>query len=285
MRLFSLALTCVLLGLAPAASVHAVEPGGELARLYERIASDLRGGGALRVTVYVALCDNDSQGIVPVKNRSICDGEQPEKNIYWRIDGGIAGVLRGQRYRELEYSRLDTGPIAIRARYGKTFAAGAALRARGVARVPVEITALAYRGAHIGDAMFDFVRAVHRPPSDSASAPHVLGYIGHNYFLDPYDARELARAKAGKSTLEQAVFALSCLGDDSIRPEITRPNAHLLVLNRGLTYPGAWTLGGLLEGLALGEDPAGIHRLATHRFAEGRKKPPGSMRRVFAFGS
>jgi hypothetical protein len=274
----------VLLAVSPTA-LAADRATDDLGALHDRIATDLRAGAALRVQIYVALCDNDSQGIVPVKNRRICDGEAPEQNLYWRTGGGIASYLQAQRYRTLEYSELSAGPIAIRARFAKELPAGASLRAQGIARVPVEVTALAYRGAHIASAMFDFVRAVHAEPATGRDAPHVVGYIGHDYFLDGYDPRELARAREGSSQLQQGVFALSCLGNRYIRPEITRPNAHILVLNRGLTYPGAWTVGGLLSGLARGDSLPAIHRLAAQRFADGQKKPYGAILRSFASGS
>ena len=291
-RCVAVALVVLGLGLwwtaAAARPARAIEPTaaepGELGALHERIARDLRAGGALRVLVHVALCDNDSQGIVPVKNRSICAGDSPEQNLYWRTRGGIASYLRAQRYRELEYTRLPSGPIAIRARFAKLLPAGPALRALGVAHVPVELTALAYRGAQIGAATFDFVRAVHHAPARSEDAPHVVGYIGHDYLLDPHDAGALQRARAGSSRIEQGVFALSCFGHQQLRPVLARPGAHLLVLNRNLTYPGAWTIGGLLAGLAQGGSHATVHRLAAQHFAEGRNKPLGTMLRAFAPG-
>ncbi|HMI90680.1 MAG TPA: hypothetical protein VK509_04920, partial [Polyangiales bacterium] len=129
-----------------------------------------------------------------------------------------------------------------------------------------------------------FVRAVHEAPGNASDAPHVVGYIGHDYFLDAYDPFELERARAGNSRVAQAVFALSCLGQRYIRPVIERPNAHILVLNRGLTYPGAWTVGGLLAGLARGDSHVAIHRLAAQAFADGMKKPYGTMLRAFAAG-
>ena len=275
-------------GAMATAPAHAAEPsgaaGGELTALHERIARDLRAGAALRVVVYVALCDNDAQGIVPVKNRAICDGEAPEQNLYWRTRGGIASYLRAQLYRELEYTQLASGPIAIRARFSKVLPAKRTLRAHGIAQVPVELTALAYRGAQIGPAMFDFVRAVQHAPAHGEDAPHVVGYIGHDYLLDPHDADALRRARSGDSTVEQGVFALSCFGEQLLRPVLTRPGAHILVLNRNLTYPGAWTIGGLLAGLAQSGSHATIHRLAAQHFAEGQNKPLGAILRAFSAG-
>jgi hypothetical protein len=262
-------------------------PDDTLSALYDRVAADVRAGQPLRVLVHVALCDNDSQGIVPVKNRRICDGNAPEQNIYWRTDGGLAHVLKTRGYRQLEYTQADAGPVSIRARWEARLPAGGALRARGVATpVRVEVTGLAYRGAEIRRAMLDFVLRVHDAgAADQVGNPHVVGYIGHNYFLDIRDRADFTRAAQARSAPALGVFALSCLGDRyGIRDAIRNPNARVLVLNRDLTYPGAFTVHGIVEGLTRGEDARGVHRQAALRFAEGRHKPLGTMLRAFAYG-
>ena len=58
----------------------------------------------------------------------------------------------------------------------------------------------------------------------------------------------------------------------------------VLVLNRGLTYPGAWTVGGLVAGLAAGGSGRDIHRLAAHAFADARGKSRGAIRRALSYG-
>ena len=40
---------------------------------------------------------------------------------------------------------------------------------------------------------------------------HVVGYIGHDYFLDDDDERVFREARGGYSRLEKGAFALSCL--------------------------------------------------------------------------
>lgn len=258
-----------------------------LSALYERAAADLKATGTLRMRVYVALCDNDSQGIAPVKNRAICDGERPERNLYWATSGGLRAYLEGAGFRRTRYERSDAGPVIIRAAWTKRMWPGGRLRALGVKRrFDVEIEALAYRGRHIEQAMRDYLAEVHGAAASPAPA-HVVGYIGHNYLLDLPDAGRRLQPVGGlraDSRLPRAVFALSCFGAQLIGPAIARPDAPVLVLNRSLTYPGAWTIGGLLEGLGAGLSARGIHRRASRHFARGKKKPPGSMMRVFAYG-
>ena len=253
--------------------------------LHHRIAADLAAGRPLVVRIHVALCDNASQGIVPVKNGAICDGEVPERNLYWATSGGLRAVLDRGGFRRAGYARVADGPVAIRARWVKRHFAGRRLRALGAPRrFDVEVQAVAYRGRHIGGAMAAYLADVHGR-GEGPSAPHVVGYIGHNHLLDVERASPLPPGRRADAALVRGVFALSCFGERVIRPLITRPNAPVLVLNRSLTYPGAWTVEGLVRGLAAGAGGRGIHRLATRHFARGKGKPAGALGRVFSYGS
>lgn len=255
--------------------------------LYARVAGELQRGEPLRVRIYVALCDNASQGIVPVKNPAICDGEAPDRNIYWVGSGGLRGYLDGHGWRRTAYETAQGPhePVLIRARWTRRFASGGRLRALGVHKpIEVEIEGLAYRGRRIRSAMADFVADVHGAASASAPA-HLLGYIGHDYFMDTDDDLKTWTETRADSQLPRGVFALSCNGEREIRPKVTRPVAPMLLLNRSLTYPGAWTAGGLIEAFAQGRDGRGIHALATEYFTTGKQKPPGSLSGVFSYGA
>lgn len=274
-----LALACMA---APCMVGEAHAQDAELDAVYARIAAD--ADGPLRVRIYVALCDNDSQGIVPVKNRAICDGERPERNIYWGTSGGLRGYLDHEGWRRVAYQHLD-GPVILHATWRKRFWAGGRLRALGRSgTLEVEIEAFAYRGRAIRRAMADYVADVHGAAGAPAPA-HVVGYIGHNYFLDTLDDLVPVGPRRDDAQLPRGVFALSCFGEQDIRPSITRDDAPVLVLNRSLTYPGAWTVGGLVRALAGGRPARGVHHLATEHFTAGKGRPVGTMRGVFSYGA
>lgn len=235
--------------------------------LYARIAHDRARGEPLRVRVYVALCDNDSQGIVKVKNPAICDGDEPDRNIYWGTSGGLSGFMRSAAFRLQSRELRAAGPIAVRAVWRKRIAGTA-----------VEIEGIAYRGREIRSAMLDFVRAAHR----AEDAPHVVAYVGHNYFLDTADIHAFEEARLGLGTTPVGVLALSCLGDRDIRPYITRQRSAILLLNTNLTYPGAWSIGGLIDGLVRRLPPRALRDSAARAFAAGMNKPV--TRGAFAYG-
>jgi hypothetical protein len=281
--------------LASAMAVPSPPSGKHLGQLYERLAADLAGGRPLVATVYVALCDNDSQGIVKVRNARICRGDDPDRNLYWAMAGGLAATLRQARWRLVGETRFPTGAVAVKAIWRKSLPVGPALRQRGVpARVEAYIVGLAYRGRHIREAMVDYLRAVNDDTGAgettgdltlaTAGQSHIVGYIGHDYFYDVDDPRPLLALGKGASVLQKATFALSCTGHRLIRPAIRRANAHILLLNRSLGFPGAWTAEAMVAAIADGQTARAIHRSAAAAFARGQGVPLGTAHAAFAYG-
>ncbi len=264
---------------------------------YDRLAADLRGGRPMVVTVYVALCDNESQGIIPVKNPSICDGDVPERNLYWSTSGGLKGWARKHGWKRV-YRERSNASILDASVWRKRARPGGELKARGVKKpFYIYLVGLAYRGVEIDLAMRDYLHAVNHDQHKTISLDdnttlifggksHIVGYLGHDYFLD-VDADEhtaLMGENEGKSVLAKGTFALACEGNEFIRPAISRQNVYIFILNKQLAYPGAWTIGGIVEGVAWGESGRQIHKRAARAFADGMNKPYGAIMRSFASG-
>jgi hypothetical protein len=269
--------------------------GKNLGQLHDRIAGDLVAGRPLVTTIFVALCDNDSQGIVKVKNRRICRGDDPDQNLYWATAGGLAATLRAARWRRVSLAYFAEGELAVKAVWRKRLAPGEALRARGVrSSFDAYIVGFGYRGSEIRQAMIDYLQAVNRDDERREVADHVLlraggashlvGYIGHDYFYDVDDAQPLLSLRAGDSRLHKGTFALSCTGHRLIRPAIRRANAHILILNRTLGFPGAWTAEAIVGAIADGKDARAIHRTAAAAFAEGHGVSLPTALGAFAYG-
>jgi hypothetical protein len=273
----------------------ALEPK-HLGQLYDRIAADLERGRPLVATVYVALCDNDSQGIVPVKNPRICDGRRPEANMYWATRGGLKGYLKRAGWKRVSTVEEPRAGVAMEVVWHKRYRARGELRKRGArGSFDVYLVSVVFWGDRIREANIEYLRAVNRDDSRRfdlgdrgevvyGGASHVVGYIGHDYFFDVSDPLELIAPTRGDSELHKGSFALACAGHQLIRPAITRDNSHILLLNRHLAFPGAWTVGGLIRGITAGQDGRGIHREAAKEFAKGMEKPFGVVVRTFAHG-
>jgi hypothetical protein len=268
----------------------------DIGELYDRLATDLKVGKPLVATVYVALCDNDSQGIVPVRNRNICMGDVPERNLYWATSGGLKAHAQTRRWKRVLYEKHPNELLAARAVWKKGIPPGGALRARGVpGPIDVYLVGLAYRGVKIRTAMVDYLKAVRRDHGEELALPngkkityqgksHVLGFIGHDYFMDEPNIPGLLKETAGNGHLAKGVFGLACMSDDFFRPAIERRNTHILVLNKQLAYPSAFTALGVLRAIAAGQNHKGIHREAARAFAKGQNKSVGTMLRALSYG-
>jgi hypothetical protein len=266
---------------------------------YGRLVGDLKAGRPLVATVYVALCDNDSQGIVPVKNRSICDGDVPMQNMYWVGDGALAGLAKKRRWTSASRVEAPSGELLIEQIWTATARPGPKLRAAGVVEpFPVVVVGRAYRGDRIHRAFVDYLRAVHDDDASTTKlgggelayggAGHLVGYVGHDYMMDVQPGspqlREVVEATRGDSALAKGVFALACAGDAWIRPFISRDNIYVMALNVYLAFPNAWAFDGILDGIAAHGDGAELHRAAAKGFAKGQACDLGWALKALAYG-
>ncbi len=273
-----------------------VYPGKSIGDFYDRLAGDLKQGKPLVVTVYVALCDNASQGIVRTKNPRICQGDHPERNLYWASSGGLMGHLRTQPWKRVLYRPSATDKIAITGVWTRRFRPGGALAKRGVSgRFPVYVVGLGYRGTEIHGAMVDYLKAVSgdRPEIididgqttiQFGGGAHIVGYVGHDYFMDVRDEASLLSHTRGQTTLHKGVFGLACHSDNYFRPAIQRRTNHILALNTQLTFPSAFTVLGIIRAVAAGKDHRGIHREAARAFAKGQRQTVRTMLRALSYG-
>jgi hypothetical protein len=282
--------------LAPGATeAGAIFPGKDIGQLYDRLAGDLAAGRPLVATIYVALCDNDAQGIVKVKSRRICRGDDPDRNLYWAAAGGLAATLRAAGWQRVSVAYFDDGDLAVKAVWRKRLVPGGQLRTRGAAAgLDAYVIGLGYRGTRIRAAMTDYLQAVNRDDERveladgvrlrAGGMSHVVGYIGHDYFYDVDDPQPLLALRLGDSVLHKGTFALACTGHRLIRPAIRRANAHILILNRTLGFPGAWTGEAIVAALAAGKGAGAIHRAAAAAFAAGQGVALGTALGSFAYG-
>lgn len=278
-------LLVALLLLAPARG-HAA--GDELGPLYARIAGDLAAGKPLVVTVHVALCHN---GIIWCGLRGFGDGDNPRRNLYW----GGAGLRAFFDHRAPGFRRvfLDGGDGKIvleRVVYRRRVLPNGAWRRRGVKPEPFDLylVALAYRGTEIGAASARFIEEVASERGGTlrltdgrrlelGGLGHVVGYAGHNHLMDAPDyvfPKLRRRAPLG-------YFALSCLNASYLARPLHSPHTRALLLTQSLMFPGAFTIEGLLSGLADGLPLAEVYGRGVERYARFQKRPERAIRAAF----
>lgn len=233
------------------------------------------------VHVYVALCDNASQGIIPVPAK-IGDGDKPDANLYWGCSDGLKSCFRASKaWKSLPAVASPRTEVLERVVF------------RHTSRKDVYLVADAWRGREIKPCLQAFVDAaggkggaesiqVKGPDGADVTLPlgtkaRWLAYIGHNGLMEFEVTWPEAPAGAGARTARRA-FVLCCIGQRYF-PKLGIPVA---LTTTQLMYPGAFILRDALEVVFDGKSGAEVKAAAARAYAGNQKISVKAAAGVFA---
>lgn len=234
----------------------------------------------LRVHVVVALCDNEHQGIVPVRDE-LGDGDDPAHNLYWGARYGVKAFFsRARGWRLLSSVEPEAGDVIERV-----------ILRRRVADRTVYLLAEAYRGRAIRAATGAFLAmaAGHRPvQAEVEGKQHAFGggadlvaWVGHDGLMDfEIDDPPAWREGSGR----RDVIILACAGKQHFAPALRRAKARPLVWSTGLMAAEAYPLHAALEGWARGETAEAVCARAARAYARYQKCSAAAARRLLVSG-
>jgi hypothetical protein len=231
--------------------------------------------------VFVALADNQNQGIVPVPPR-LGNGLDPAHNLYW---GAAAGV-------KTFFARSPDWLVVICVQRPK-----AEVLERCVfkhRKSDVYLVADAYRGDEIREAILDFFdAAAGRSPENiiltTASPPvtltarggsNLVAYVGHDGLMD-FRLRLVPRKK---NELHRDAIVLACASKQYFSDALMASGAYPLLWTTNLMAPEAYTLKAALDGWIAGESNEQIHERAAAAYDRYQKCGMRGARRLFATG-
>jgi hypothetical protein len=256
---------------------------------------------ALRVIhVFVALCDNVHQGIVPVP-AALGNGDDPKNNLYWGAMHGVKTFLRksphwrllatiekpsppprpGRRTWLSRFRHTDT-PILERCIF------------QHAAQRDVYLVADAYQGRQIKQTVVDFLYAASGTIQDtviiqqseySISLPiygraHLLSYVGHDGLMD----FSLRRYPTQQDTQHRDTIILACLSQKYFSEPIMQSGATPLIWTTGLMSPEAYTLESALEGWIARESPEQIRMRAASAYHKYQQCGVNAAKRLLITG-
>jgi len=226
------------------------------------------------IHVFVALCDNKHQGIVPVPKK-IGNGDNCDDNLYW---GAMYGV-RTQFKRSSEWKLLTTeqNPEAgILERCVFQHKSGT-----------VYLVADAYQGSKIRQAVEGFLDASAGKNEKSiklddktiliAGGSDLLAYVGHNGLMD--FSLPLPEEQTQKDPKE--VVILACKSKAYFEPYLSRVGATPVVLTTNFMAPEAYVLEAALTGWVAKESPEEIGLRAAKAYNTYQKCGIKGARRLF----
>ena len=231
------------------------------------------------VHVYVALADNEHQGIVPVP-KALGNGDDPDKNLYWGAAFGVRTFFK--KSADWEQVRLTKNP-------NKYVCESALFRHKNSGTT---LLADAYRGSEIKQALTDFFSAAagqespirFEGPAEGTMATNKKGvllvYVGHDGLMD----FAMEKPFPGNGTTKRQAIVLACASKQFFGAPLKPTGAEPLLWTTNLMAPEAYTLKAALDGWIAGETSGQIRQRAAAAYSQYQKISQGAAMRLFATG-
>jgi hypothetical protein len=228
------------------------------------------------IHVFVALCDNKYQGIVPVPPK-IGNGQDPDNNLYWGCGYGIRSYFKKSKNWKLVKKYSIDSIIMERLVFKHT-------------KFNYYLIADAYNGKEIKKCTVDFLSScagikketleINNSTIGISGNSNLVSYIGHDGLMD-FQISEKFINKDGK--VRNAII-LACISKKYFGPHLAITKANPLVWSTGLMSPEAYTLHDALESYINNDTPLAISISAAKAYSKYQKCSEKAARRLLVSG-
>ncbi|MCK6691606.1 MAG: hypothetical protein L6Q97_05830 [Thermoanaerobaculia bacterium] len=233
----------------------------------------------LLVHVFVPLCDNVHQGIVPV-NKQLGDGLNLRTNLYWGAGYGVKSFFKADKSWKLLYEQPDpAADILERVVFEKKYPNGAR----------VLLLADAYRGDRMRTCIRDFLNTLSGHLLDTVrlkegtpafhGTPDLAILNGHNGLMD-MELENIAPA----TTHPKDAAVIACASHPYFEERLQCAAAFPLLTTRHLLAPEAYVMAALIEGWAVLENEKQIRVRAAKAYAQYQNCGYKGASRIFHTG-
>lgn len=239
------------------------------------------GDSALRlIHVYVALCDNDSQGIVPVSKR-MGNGNDPDNNLYWGNGYGVRTYFNNSEdWRLIATIKKPTTEILERCVWKHR-------------RYNCIMVADAWRGARIKPCTVEFLKSASGNNNDTLTVndngsiktlmlgqAQLVSYVGHDGLMD----FTIENPPVRKDSSNKDVFILACASKLYFKDAIRTAGANPVLWTTNLLGPEAYVLKAGIDGWLLREPGEKICDRAAKAYDQYVHCGYNGARRIFTTG-
>jgi hypothetical protein len=232
------------------------------------------------IHVFVALCDNDSQGIVPVPKK-IGNGNDAENNLYWGCGYGVRTFFNNSDEWE---------PVARVKNPTKEILERCAWKHR---RYNCILIADAWKGARIKNCTVGFLKSSSGNADDTLTIgdtakstqvflgdADLVAYVGHDGLMD-FELSDLPKNKNGA---KKDVMILACASRMYFKDAIKTAGANPVLWTTNLMAPEAYTLKAAIDGWLLHETGEQIRQRAAAAYNQYQKCGLTGALNLFATG-
>ncbi len=214
------------------------------------------------IHVFVALCDNESQGIVPVPKK-IGNGNDPDNNLYWGCEFGMRTYFKNS---------TDWGFISSSKNISSILMERCIFKHK---TKDVILVADAYRGKNMRECLNDYFLAISGNDTNTikifttelnktflpASADLVC-FVGHDGLMDvqflSYPIQK------GNKKVDSMIFC--CYSKEFFSNAIKSAGANPLLWTTGLMSPEAYSIKAAIDGWMLNETGQQIRERAAQAY-------------------
>ncbi|MCW3102455.1 MAG: hypothetical protein JWO09_895 [Bacteroidetes bacterium] len=228
------------------------------------------------IHVFVALCDNESQGIVPVPKK-IGNGNDPDNNLYWGCGYGVRTFFKAAaEWRMVSKRKSVSSDILERCIF------------KHITK-DVYMVADAYKGDHIKKCNEDFFRSSSGNSTDTVmlkeqvlnlQTAQLVCYVGHDGLMD----FSIDNYPVQKDNAKKDVMILACASKLYYKNGIKAAGATPVLWTTNLMCPEAYTLKAAIDGWLLNESGAQIHLRAAEAYDQYLKCGIKGAKNLFATG-
>lgn len=230
----------------------------------------------ITIHVFVALCDNKYQGIVPVPSK-IGNGQDPNNNLYWGCGYGIRTYFKkSTEWTFLKSIKLDSIRLERLIFKHKT--------------KNYYLVADAYDGQYIEKCTKEFLSAsagwmkdtikINKTTLGIGGNSVLVSYIGHDGLMD-FELNETYENTDGK---QRDCIILACVSKDYFSEFIKSAKGNPLVWTTGLMCPEAYTLHDALSGYVNKETNEQIRSRSALAYAKYQKCSVKAARNLLVTG-
>ena len=215
------------------------------------------------IHVFVALCDNKYQGIVPVPAK-IGNGQDPDNNLYWGCGYGIkTHFKKSKEWKLIKTEKLDNIKLErlIFKHVSKNY----------------YLIADAYDGQFIEQCTKDFLMSNSGQKKETIKINNTTigiygntklnAYIGHDGLMD----FKLKEKFENIDTKKRDCIILACISKKYFAPHLQGTKSNPIVWTTGLMCPEAYTLHDAISGFINNETDEKIRNRAALAYSKYQK--------------
>lgn len=230
------------------------------------------------IHVFVALCDNENQGIVPVPSK-LGNGQDPKNNLYWGALYGVKTHFKNAKdWTLVKHIETDNPKILERLLFKHK-------------NSNTYMLADAYNGKYIKQTTIDFIEATagrnkvsisyNKNEIEFGGRSGLLAYVGHDGLMEFNVDGNFTPINDEK----RDAIVLACISKSYFKPYFENTKVNPLIWTTGLMAPEAYTLKSAIDGWIVDETDAQIRERAALAYHKYQKCGINGARRLLVTGN